>query len=771
MNISRIFILRPIATSLLMAALLLSGLLAYRYLPIAALPQIDYPTMQVQTFYPGASPDVMAAVVTAPLERQFGTMSGLVQMSSQSSAGASVITLQFDLSVPLDVAEQEVQAAINAADSLLPRDLPNPPVYSKVNPADPPIMTLAVVSDAMPLTRLEDLVDTRLAQKISQLPGVGLVTLSGGQRPAVRIQVNPKALASAGLTLADVRTAVDNANVNDSKGSFDGKERASTIDANDQLASAEEYARVIIGYKNGAPLRLHYVAGRGQEFRPAIILSVQRQPGANVIEVADSVNELVPRIRQTLPGNVEIITVTDRTVTIRATVHDVQLELALAIVLVIAVIWLFLRNVQATIIPALAVPLSLVGSLGVMYLAGYSLNNLTLMALVIASGFVVDDAIVVIENISRYLEEGMKPLQAALQGAGQIGFTIISLTLSLVAVLIPLLFMGDVSGRLFREFAVTLAVTILISAAISLSLTPMLCAVMLGREHGRQQEHGAFFDCLLRWYARALDWVLARQGLVLAVAVGTLLLTVALYIVTPKGFFPTQDTGVLQFWVKCGASFPLIGELEGLLKEAVMISTVEAPLRHNSVETFDEYNTGKNVGKGTPTVFWDIVPDSDQCEIYAYMAGGGCTLPGKAMVLMPGAGYEGVTRFVLDVMTSYGLNACPPLLVGVGVATSVETAALLSKKALMRPLGSHNENQRAAAMEKLLEDGINSIGLGPQGMGGKYSVMGVHIENTARHPSTIGVAVNVGCWSHRRGHIIFDKDLNYTITTHSGVTL
>ena len=562
MNISRIFILRPIATSLLMAALLLSGLLAYRYLPIAALPQIDYPTMQVQTFYPGASPDVMAAVVTAPLERQFGTMSGLVQMSSQSSAGASVITLQFDLSVPLDVAEQEVQAAINAADSLLPRDLPNPPVYSKVNPADPPIMTLAVVSDAMPLTRLEDLVDTRLAQKISQLPGVGLVTLSGGQRPAVRIQVNPKALASAGLTLADVRTAVDNANVNDSKGSFDGKERASTIDANDQLASAEEYARVIIGYKNGAPLRLQdvaevvegaenarlaaYVAGRGQEFRPAIILSVQRQPGANVIEVADSVNELVPRIRQTLPGNVEIITVTDRTVTIRATVHDVQLELALAIVLVIAVIWLFLRNVQATIIPALAVPLSLVGSLGVMYLAGYSLNNLTLMALVIASGFVVDDAIVVIENISRYLEEGMKPLQAALQGAGQIGFTIISLTLSLVAVLIPLLFMGDVSGRLFREFAVTLAVTILISAAISLSLTPMLCAVMLGREHGRQQEHGAFFDCLLRWYARALDWVLARQGLVLAVAVGTLLLTVALYIVTPKGFFPTQDTGVLQ---------------------------------------------------------------------------------------------------------------------------------------------------------------------------------------------------------------------------------
>ena len=562
MNISRVFILRPIATSLLMAALLLSGLLAYRYLPIAALPQIDYPTMQVQTFYPGASPEVMAAVVTAPLERQFGIMPGLVQMSSLSSAGASVVTLQFDLSVPLDVAEQEVQAAINAADNLLPQGLPNPPVYNKVNPADPPLLTLAVASDAMPLTRLEDLVDTRLAQKISQLPGVGLVTLSGGQRPAVRVQVNPRALASAGLTLADVRTAVDAANVNGAKGSFDGKERASTIDANDQLGSAEDYARTVIGYRNGAPIRLQdvasvvegaenarlaaYVAGKGREFRPAIVLSVQRQPGANVIEVADSVNALVPRLRESLPGNVEIITVTDRTATIRATVHDVLLELALAIVLVIAVIRLFLRDAQATVIPALAVPLSLVGSLGVMYLAGYSLNNLTLMALVIASGFVVDDAIVVIENISRYLEEGLSPRQAALRGAGQIGFTIISLTLSLVAVLIPLLFMGDVSGRLFREFAVTLAVAILISAVVSLSLTPMLCAVLLGRKHGKGKEHGACFGALLRWYARALDWVLARQGLVLAVAAGTLLLTAALYAVTPKGFFPTQDTGVLQ---------------------------------------------------------------------------------------------------------------------------------------------------------------------------------------------------------------------------------
>ena len=569
MNISRIFILRPIATSLLMVALLLSGLLAYRSLPVAALPQIDYPTIQVQTLYPGASPDVMAAVVTAPLERQFGVMPGLTQMSSLSSAGASVITLQFDLSVPLDVAEQEVQAAINAADNLLPNDLPNPPIYNKVNPADPPIITLAATSDAVPLTRLEDLVDTRLAQKISQLPGVGLVTLSGGQRPAVRIQANPKALASAGLTLADVRSAIASANVNGAKGSFDGPERASTIDANDQLASAAEYAQTIIGYKDGAPLRLQdvaevvdgaenarlaaYVAVRGaggaDEFRPAIVLSVQRQPGANVISVADSVTRLLPRLQETLPGNVQVRVVTDRTVTIRATVHDVQLELLLSIALVIGVIWLFLRNAEATFIPALAVPLSLVGALGVMYLAGYSLNNLTLMALVIATGFVVDDAIVVIENITRYLESGERPLEAALTGAGQIGFTIISLTISLVAVLIPLLFMGDVAGRLFREFAVTLAVTILISAVISLTLTPMLCAVMLRPErHGsaKHEEPGRFFSQLLAWYERKLDMVLRHQRLTLAVALGTMALTVALYVIVPKGFFPVQDTGVIQ---------------------------------------------------------------------------------------------------------------------------------------------------------------------------------------------------------------------------------
>ena len=567
MNLSRIFILRPIATSLLMVALFLSGLLGYRYLPVAALPQIDYPTIQVQTLYPGASPDVMASVITAPLERQFGLMPGLVQMSSLSSAGASVVTLQFDLTLALDVAEQEVQAAINAANNLLPSDLPSPPIYNKVNPADPPVITLAVTSDAMPLTRLEDLVDTRMAQKISQLPGVGLVTLSGGQRPAVRVQVNPKALANTGLTLADVRTAIAKANVNNAKGSFDGPERASTIDSNDQLTSADAYAEAIIGYKDGGPLRLRdvadvvegaenarlaaYVAGEGVGFRPAIVLSVQRQPGANVIGVADRVLQLLPVLKQTLPGNVDVRVVTDRTTTIRATVHDVQLELLLAVALVIWVIWLFLRNARATIIPALAVPLSLVGTLGVMQLAGYSLNNLTLMALVIATGFVVDDAIVVIENISRYLEQGQKPVQAALTGAGQIGFTIISLTISLVAVLIPLLFMGDVVGRLFREFAVTLAVTILISAVISLTLTPMLCAVMLRPEnhaenHTKQQEDDGFFTRLLAWYEKKLDWVLCHQSLTLAVAGGTLVLTVLLYIVVPKGFFPVQDTGVIQ---------------------------------------------------------------------------------------------------------------------------------------------------------------------------------------------------------------------------------
>ncbi|MBN9430631.1 MAG: efflux RND transporter permease subunit, partial [Burkholderiales bacterium] len=484
MNLSRPFILRPVATSLLMVAIMLAGLVAYRLLPLSALPEVDYPTIQVITLYPGASPDVMTSSITAPLERQFGQMPGLKQMSSSSSGGASVITLQFELALALDVAEQQVQAAINAAMTALPTDLPAPPIYSKVNPADAPVLTLAIASSTVPLPRIRDMVETRVAQKISQLPGVGLVTISGGQRPAIRVRVDPKALASASLSIEDVRTAITNANSNQAKGSFDGPSRASTIDANDQIRSPAGYRDLIIAYRNGAPLRLADVAqvADGAENErlaawagdePAIVLNIQRQPGSNVIQVVDRIKQLLPTLRESLPGAVRLDVLTDRTVTIRASVRDVQFELMLAIALVVMVIFVFLRNLSATIIPSVAVPLSLVGTFGVMYLAGFSLNNLTLMALTIATGFVVDDAIVMIENISRYLEEGESPLEAALKGAKQIGFTIVSLTFSLIAVLIPLLFMGDVVGRLFREFAITLAVAILISALVSLTLTPM----------------------------------------------------------------------------------------------------------------------------------------------------------------------------------------------------------------------------------------------------------------------------------------------------------
>ncbi|KIA80435.1 multidrug transporter [Chromobacterium piscinae] len=562
MNPSRPFILRPVATTLLMVAILLTGLVSWRMLPVSALPEVDYPTIQVVTLYPGASPDVMTSSVTAPLERQFGQMPGLSQMSSSSSGGASVITLQFSLDLTLDVAEQEVQAAINAASNLLPSDLPSPPIYNKVNPADTPILTIAVSSPTLPLTKLEDLVDTRLAQKLSQVPGVGLVSISGGQRPAVRIQSNPKALAARGLTLEDIRTAIGSANVNQAKGSFDGPLQASTVDGNDQLQSAEEYRNVIIAYQNGAPVFLKDVAkvvDSAENARlaawsgttPAIILNVQRQPGANVIQVTDRIKALLPQLQGTLPGAVDVHVLSDRTVTIRASVEDVEFELMLAIALVVMVIFVFLRNVPATIIPAVAVPLSLVGTFGVMYLTGFSINNLTLMALTIATGFVVDDAIVMIENIARYIEEGDKPLEAALKGSKQIGFTIISLTISLIAVLIPLLFMGDVVGRLFREFAITLAVSILISAFISLTLTPMMCARLLKHvpedKQGRfYHASGQFFDRIIARYGVALNWVLDRQKTTLLVAVGTLALTAALYVAVPKGFFPLQDTSAIQ---------------------------------------------------------------------------------------------------------------------------------------------------------------------------------------------------------------------------------
>jgi multidrug efflux pump len=562
MNPSRPFILRPVATSLLMAAILLSGIIAYRMLSISALPQVDYPTIQVVTLYPGASADVITSSITAPLERQFGQMPGLNQMSSTSSGGASVITLQFSLSLDIDVAEQEVQAAINAAGNLLPTDLPMPPIYSKVNPADAPILTLAVTSKTLPLPKVEDLVDTRLAQKISQLPGVGLVSISGGQRPAIRVQANPKALGAYNLTLEDVRTAINNANVNQAKGSFDGPARASMIDANDQLKSATEYERIIVTYRNGAPVYLSDVAGLRDDAEnirlaawsgevPAVIVNIQRQPSANVIEVVDRIKKIIPQLRASLPSSVEVALLSDRTTTIRASVKDVQFELILAVALVVMVIFLFLRNLSATVIPSIAVPLSLVGTFGVMYLAGFSINNLTLMALTISTGFVVDDAIVVIENIARYIEQGDSPLEAAIKGSQQIAFTIISLTISLVAVLIPLLFMGDVVGRLFREFAITLAVSILISAVVSLTLTPMMCAKLLhhipAAEQGRfYRASGLFFERVISRYGKMLTWVLDHQKATLLVALATLVLTVLLYIIVPKGFFPVQDTGMIQ---------------------------------------------------------------------------------------------------------------------------------------------------------------------------------------------------------------------------------
>ena len=562
MNPSRLFILRPVATSLLMLALLLVGIVAYRQLPISALPQVDYPTIQVATLYPGASQEVMTSLVTSPLERQLGQLPGLNQMSSTSSGGASVITLQFNLNLSLDIAEQEVQAAINAANNFLPNDLPMPPIYSKINPADAPILTLAVTSKTLPLPKVEDLVDTRLAQKLSQLSGVGLVTISGGQRPAVRIQANPAALATYGLSLEDLRTAIASANVNQPKGMFDGPNRAAIIDANDQLLSAAEYETLIVAYRNGRPVRLADVAKAIDDAEnvrlaawangaSAVIVNIQRQPGTNVIEVVDRIKQLLPKLQEALPVDLDVVVLTDRTTTIRASVRDVQNELLIALALVFLVIFLFLRNVFATIIPAIVVPLSLIGTFAVMYLTGFSINNLTLMALTIASGFVVDDAIVVIENISRYIEQGESPLNAALKGSEQIAFTIISLTLSLVAVLIPLLFMGDVVGRLFREFAITLAVAVLISGLISLTLTPMMCAKMLRpsfKDHkGRfYLASGRFFEKLTKGYARMLDWVLEHQRLTLLMAMITLALTVLLYIVIPKGFFPVQDTGVIQ---------------------------------------------------------------------------------------------------------------------------------------------------------------------------------------------------------------------------------
>ncbi|MBU6297714.1 MAG: MdtB/MuxB family multidrug efflux RND transporter permease subunit [Alphaproteobacteria bacterium] len=651
MNPSAPFIQRPVATSLLMIAIMLLGLVGYKYLPLSALPEVDYPTIQVQTFLPGASPDVMTTSVTAPLERQFGQMPGLKQMSSISSGGASVITLQFDLSVSLDVAEQEVQAAINAGGNLLPQSLPAPPIYAKVNPADAPILTLAISSKTLPITQVEDLADTRIAQKISQLSGVGLVSINGGQRPAVRVLANMQALAAYGLNVDDLRTTIANANSNAPKGSFDGPSRSYTIDANDQIKTIDDYKNIVVAYKNGAPVHLSDVAsvlqsaenvnlGSWWNTTPAILLNVQRQPGANVISVVDSVKEILPDLKASLPASVSVDVVTDRTNTIRASVADVQFELGLAVVLVVLVIFLFLRNLSATFIPSMSVPLSIVGTFAAMYLLGYSLNNLSLMALTISAGFVVDDAIVMIENISRYLEAGYSPLDAAMKGAGEIGFTIVSLTVSLIAVLIPLLFMQEVVGRLFREFAVTLAVTILISAVVSLTLVPMLCAKLLRhRPEGKRQSAVArkaeeYYERMVREYDRLLRWVLDHQALTLAVAVGTLVFTVLLYIVIPKGFFPLQDTGLIQAYTEAGptVSFAEMAKRQEALARAILKDPDVSSL--SSFIGVDGSNTTLNSGR----FLINLKAKGDRGDIRATMrriAAASKQVPGISLYLQP----------------------------------------------------------------------------------------------------------------------------------------
>ena len=626
MNLSRLFILRPVATSLTMLALLLCGALAYRFLPVASLPQIDYPTVQVNTLYPGASPEVMTATVTAPLERQLGQMPGLDQMTSVSSGGASVITLRFSLKLPLDVAEQQVQAAINAAIGVLPADLPMPPAYSKVNPADAPVLTLAISSPSLPITRVHDMVENRLAMRLSQVAGVGLVSIAGAQRPSVRVQVNSQALGAAGFSLEDVRTAINQANVSMAKGSLDGPARASSLDANDQMQSSQDYANLVLAYKNGNPLRLRDVAtikdapensrlSAWANTQPAIVLNIQRQPGANVIDTVQRVQALLPALRATLPASLDVQVMTDRTTTIRASVRDVQFELLLSMALVVMVIFVFLRSATATLIPAVVVPLSLVGTFAVMYLAGFSVNNLTLMALTVATGFVVDDAIVMIENIARFLqdpEQPRTPVQAAIEGAQQIGFTIVSLTFSLIAVLIPLLFMGDVVGRLFHEFAITLAVAILISAFVSLTLTPMLCAHVLRAQKNDHDtlDSGAWLKHLIAVYGRGLNWVLDRPVATLVSFGLTVVLTVAAYLISPKGFFPLQDTGAVQVITEAtqSTSFEAMSERQQALGRLLLQDPAVQSL--TSFIGVDGPNASLNAGRMT----LNLVPKAQRPE-------------------------------------------------------------------------------------------------------------------------------------------------------------
>jgi multidrug efflux pump len=651
MNLSRIFILRPVATTLLMLAVILAGAVAYFQLPVAALPQVDYPTIQVRTLYPGASPEVMASSVTSPLERQFGQMPGLTQMTSASSSGYSSITLQFSLDLSLDVAEQEVQAAINTAYNLLPTDLPNPPVYSKINPADAPILSLALTSTAMPLTEVQDLADTRLAQKISQITGVGLVEVTGGRRPAVRVNANPTTLAAYNLTLEDVRAAIAAANVNQAKGGFDGPAQSSILGANDQLLTSAAYKPLVVAYRNGRPVRLSDVAtvtdGAEDERqaawvgdKPAVILNIQRQPGANVIAVVDRIKAILPRLRASLPEAVEVSVLSDRTETIRASIEDVQIELLFAVVLVVGVIFVFLRNVPATLIPGVAVPLSLVGTFGVMYLLGYSLNNLSLMALTISTGFVVDDAIVMIENVARHVEGGTPPLEAALAGSRQIGFTILSLTVSLVAVLIPLLFMGDVVGRLFREFAVTLGVTILISGAVSLTLTPMMCARLLGRTRTGSESRffratQVLFDRLIAAYGQTLAVVLRHQTATLLVALATVILTCLLYVAVPKGFFPIQDTGLVSGVTEAPqtVSYQAMTERQQALVQALAGDPDVASLA--SFVGIDGTNQSVNTGRLLVTLVPKRGRDTDAAGVAARLAARAATVPGIGLTLSP----------------------------------------------------------------------------------------------------------------------------------------
>ncbi|HXL71063.1 MAG TPA: multidrug efflux RND transporter permease subunit [Rhizomicrobium sp.] len=685
MNPSAPFILRPVATSLLMIAILLVGLAGYRFLPLSALPEVDYPTIQVSSFYPGASPDVMTTSVTAILERQFGQMPGLKEMSSVSSAGSSIITLQFDLNLSLDVAEQEVQAAINAGGSLLPQ-LPVPPVYAKVNPADAPVITLAISSPSLPITTVEDLADTRIAQKISQLAGVGLVSISGAQRPAVRVQANLQQLASYGLNIDDLRTTIGNNNSNAPKGSFDGTSQSYTINANDQLQSAADYANMVVAYKNGSPVHLSDVATvvQGSEndklsswanMTPAVLLNVQRQPGANVIAVVDSIKEILPQIVAGLPASITVNILTDRTNTIRASVADVEFELMLAVALVVLVIYLFLGSLPATFIPSLSVPLSIVGTFAAMYLLGFSLNNLSLMALTISAGFVVDDAIVMIENISRYIEHGLRPFDAAMKGAGEIGFTIMSLTVSLIAVLIPLLFMQEVVGRLFREFAVTLAITILISAVVSLTLVPMLCAKLL-HSHSEEVKRQNVIQChienyyerVIAEYDRLLKWVLVHQPLTMLVAVGTLVLTILLYILIPKGFFPLQDTGFIQAITTAGptVSFDEMARRQRALAEKILQDKDVASL--SSFIGVDGTNSTLNSGR----FLINLKDKSDRDDVTTIMnrlAGDAHSVPGITFYLQP---VQDLTidstvsraqyQFVLQSATTADLNAFVPKL-------------------------------------------------------------------------------------------------------------